>query len=167
MLTCRLDDVPDGFALAAQIADRTDAAAFGIGFTETVNTVFLGTLAGRVRCPQHRREDGIQRCQIPHHAARDEAIQERHFAIVQQRADDFPVPCVPARRAELFGGAESVPQSQLVSTSLASAANADESRRRRHSATPPAPSGISAKEDGSGKAAAEVCPTRIELTESS
>ena len=63
---------------------------------EAENLVNIGTLAGPDPVPQHRRLNGLKRDDVGHHAFLEETGENRHLAVFDQRADDFPVGGIPS-----------------------------------------------------------------------
>ena len=64
--------------------------------------MFARAFTGGDRGPQHWRQNGRQRSQIPHRAAFDKLFRVGHLATIHKILDDFPVRGVPADQQNFF-----------------------------------------------------------------
>ena len=67
------ENIPKRFALARSAGVRPRPAVYRVGLDEAMDAVFVGKLSRRDGVPEHWRKNWLERREIAHHAAIDEA----------------------------------------------------------------------------------------------
>ena len=100
------EDVPDGFAPAAQTAPGAEAAPAFTGLGKPQHAVPVRRLAGGDGIPKHRRDHRLERGQIPPCAPFHQPAQGGQVALGHEGMDQIPVRGIPSdeQQAATRGG---------------------------------------------------------------